>query len=60
MDPVPWDGDRRDVSIAGESIDLANYEILWDGGNPNSARALDGSVVVARWGDTPVNDSTSN
>ena len=62
MDPVSWDGDRRDVPIAGESVDPADYGILWDGGNPNSAWALDSGVVWVRWvGDTnPVNDATSN
>jgi len=49
VDPVSWDGDRRNVSIVGESVDLADYEVLWDGGNPDSARALDGGVVWVRW-----------
>ena len=62
VDPVSWDGDRRNVSIAGESVDLADYEVLRDGRNPDSARALDGGMVWARWaGNTDtVNDSMSN
>jgi len=62
VDPVSWDGDRRNVSIASESVDLADYEVLWDGVNPDSARALDSGVVWVRWvGNTnPVGDSMSN
>ena len=62
VDPVPRDGDRRNLSIASESTDFAHYKGLWDCGNPNSAWALDGGVVwVRRRRDThPVNDSTSN
>jgi hypothetical protein len=62
VDPVSWDGDRHDVSTAGERVDLADYEVLWNGGDPNSAWALDSGVVWVRWvGDTdPVNDSMSN
>jgi hypothetical protein len=53
VDPVSWDGDRRDVPIAGEGVDLADYEVLWDGRNPNAAWALDGPVVwIRRVGDT--------
>jgi len=59
MDPVSWDGNRRDVSIASESVNLADYEVLWNGRNPNSARTVDGSVVWAGWaGDAdPINMS---
>jgi len=59
MDPVSWDGNRRDVSIAGESVNLADYEVLSNGRNPNSAWTVDGSVVWARWtGDAdPINIS---
>ena len=62
MDPVSWDGDRRDVSIAGECVDLPDYEVLWNGRNPNSAWALDSAVVWVRWaGNTdPINDSVTN
>ena len=49
VDPVSWDGDRGDVPIAGESVDLADYEVFWDCGNPNSARALDSGVVRVWW-----------
>ena len=62
MDPVSWDGDRHNASIAGESVNLADYEVLWDYGNPNSAWALDGGVIWVRWvGDTnPVDGSMSS
>ena len=62
VDPVPWDGDRRDVSIAGESADLAGYEVFWDCRNPNSAWASDGGMIWAWWmgAADPVNDNTSD
>lgn len=50
MDPVPWDGDRRNVSIPGYLADLADYEIAWNGRNPNSAWTLDRGMVWPRWG----------
>ena len=50
MDPVPWDGDRRDVSIPGYHTDLADYEVVWNGRNPNSAWTLDRGMVWPRWG----------
>lgn len=61
MDPISRDGDRYDVSIAGESVDLVDYEVLRDGRNPNPAWVLDSGMVWARWaGDTdPVNESAS-
>lgn len=37
VDPVPRDGDRRDLSIVSERAYLADYQVLWDGRNPNSA-----------------------
>ena len=45
VDPVAWDRDRLDVSITSEGTNLADYEVLWNGRNPDSAWALDGGVV---------------
>jgi len=53
VDPVPRNGDRRDVSVTGERADLADYEILWNGRNPDSSWALDIGVVWSGWGGNP-------
>ena len=62
MDPIAWDGDRHDVSIAGEGADLADYEVLWNGRDPDSAWTMDGGVVWVRWdGNTkPMNNTISD
>jgi len=53
VDPVSWDRDRRDVSTAGEGTDLADYEVLWNGRDPNPTWTLDSGVVWVWWvGDT--------
>lgn len=62
VDPVSRDGDRFDVSVAGESVDLADNEVLWNGRNPDSTWTLDGGVVWVRWAGNadPVNEIVSD
>jgi len=52
----------RRPPIAGECVDLPDYEVLWDGSNPNSAWAPDSAMVWVRWaGNTdPVNDGVTD
>ena len=45
VDPVSGNGDRHDVAIVGSRADLADYQVLWNGWDPNSTWALCGGVI---------------